>query len=251
MEISPLAHKLQLKSGQRVALLNAPAGYRELLEPLPDGASLAQDLAAAPFDAVQLFARTSDELGRLAPAALAALAPGGMLWIAYPKKSAGLDSDLTRDAGWAPIIGAGWQPVRQVAMDDTWSALRFKPVEHASAADAVAAQYSGGKAHLRPIYDKLLEVARRLDPAVAVNVRQSYVALARGQQFANIVPSTRDRVDLALKLPGVAAHGRLEESGGVGSGAMTHRIALTAVEQVDEEVAAWLGQAHAALSQAA
>jgi hypothetical protein len=46
------------------------------------------------------------------------------------EKSSGIESDLTRDEGWAPLFDAGLRPVRQIAIDDTWSALRFRRVEH-------------------------------------------------------------------------------------------------------------------------
>ena len=49
-----------------------------------------------------------------------------VLWVAYPKKTSALASDLDRDHGWEPMTAAGFDPVSQVAIDDTWSALRWK-----------------------------------------------------------------------------------------------------------------------------
>jgi len=60
------------------------------------------------------------------PAALDALRPDGVLWISYPKAGA-LGTDLTRDRGFELIQRAGYEGVLQVAVDETWSALRFKP----------------------------------------------------------------------------------------------------------------------------
>jgi hypothetical protein len=77
---------------------------------------------------MHLFVANKAELGRLAPVALAALRPGGLLWIAYPKKSAKTGADITRDEGWDVIVAAGLRPVTQIAIDDMWSALRFRPV---------------------------------------------------------------------------------------------------------------------------
>ncbi len=51
-------------------------------------------------------------------------------WAAYPKKTSGIDTDITRDHGWEALNAAGLRPVRQIAIDDTWSALRFRRPEH-------------------------------------------------------------------------------------------------------------------------
>jgi hypothetical protein len=60
--------------------------------------------------------------GRLLPL----YAPGGHLWLLYPKKSGGIPTDITRDRGWEPLHDAGFLPVAQVAIDADWSALRFR-----------------------------------------------------------------------------------------------------------------------------
>lgn len=55
------------------------------------------------------------------------LTPEGLFWTAYPKKSSPLHQDLNRDEGWKPLVDAGWLPVRAIALDDDWSAHRWKP----------------------------------------------------------------------------------------------------------------------------
>ena len=97
----------------------------------PDGAELVEGEAER-VDAVHLFVRDSAELDRTAPAALRAVKPDGLVWISYPKRSSGVDTDLTRDVGWETVKGAGLRPVRQVSVDDTWSALRFRPADQVS-----------------------------------------------------------------------------------------------------------------------
>ena len=52
----------------------------------------------------------------------------GPLWASYPKRSAKVATDLTRDHGWEAFSSAGWRPVTQVSIDDVWSALRFRPL---------------------------------------------------------------------------------------------------------------------------
>lgn len=237
-----LLEKLNVKPPAAVLLINAPESYRALLEPLPAGVSVTEE-AGGRFDAVQYFARDSGELMFLLPQAATALAPGGMLWISYPKKTSGIETDLGREEVWLPLRDAGWQAVRQVAVDDVWSAVRFKQTAPAQA-DPIAAQYAGAKAALRPIYDALIAAARALGDDVTTGVRQSYVTLQRGNSFAAVAPTTRTRVDLALKLKGVPAAGRLEENTGVGGGALTHKIALSGVDEVDAQVREWLRMAY-------
>lgn len=123
-----LAQKLFIKPGFRVLGLNVPAEVEPLLHPLPDGATIEDD-ASGEFDAVVLFVRNAAELERFAPTALTAAPDDTLLWIAYPKKSSGIKTDINRDRGWEPVTNAGRCGVAQIAIDETWSALRFRPLE--------------------------------------------------------------------------------------------------------------------------
>jgi hypothetical protein len=100
------------------------------LEPLPDAVELAGPAGSAGggADVVHLFVRDRAELERDAATALGAVRPGGVLWASYPKRSAKVATDLTRDAGWEALAAAGWRVVSAVSIDDTWSALRFRPL---------------------------------------------------------------------------------------------------------------------------
>ena len=118
-----LARKLGLKAGQRVSVVDAPDGHVDRLDP-PAGAALEPD---GTFDLVHLFVRDRAALERRAGAAVAAVRPGGRLWVSYPKRSAKVPTDLTRDVGWEPLTGAGWVAVTQISVDEVWSALRFRP----------------------------------------------------------------------------------------------------------------------------
>jgi hypothetical protein len=129
---TPLARKLQIRPGSRVLVLNAPTGYRERLSPLPEGAELAATLGEDEFDVVHLFVDDSEQLDRDGPGAIRAVREGGVLWISYPKRTAKVDTDLTRDVGWETVKGAGLRPVSQVSVDEVWSALRFRPADQVS-----------------------------------------------------------------------------------------------------------------------
>ena len=112
-----LSGKLQIKPGQSVAMLNAPAGLE--LPGVPVTA------AAAEADAVVAFVTRRDDLASAEPAVTAARADR-LAWIGYPKGGQ-LGTDLNRDRLAAALADQGVQPVRQVSIDDTWSALRFRP----------------------------------------------------------------------------------------------------------------------------
>ncbi len=123
-----LLKKLQVKPGRTVLLLNPPPGYRERLLPLPEGAALLADGAPQTgADIVQVFVHRQTDVETLAHRGMAALKPGGILWLTYPKRSKTVQTDINRDTGWDSVTAAGWLPVTQIAVDETWSALRFRP----------------------------------------------------------------------------------------------------------------------------
>ena len=128
MTKSSLMKKLRIQAGQRVLILNPPAGYVETLGDLPEGVKLS-DKPEGTFDFVHLFVRDRNELGDLAPEAMAAVAYDGLLWISYPKRSSKVETDLSRDVLWDLMMETGLRPVTQVSIDDVWSALRFRPAE--------------------------------------------------------------------------------------------------------------------------
>lgn len=242
MSDNPLLKKLRLPAEGRAAFVNAPAGYVESLG-LPAGVTATTALDE-PCDFVQVFARDSGELARLGPPAMRAVRPEGVLWFCYPKQSSGVASDLTRDAGWQMLYDAGWRGVASVAVDETWSAVRFRPAEHETVGDALEAQYAGAKAALRPIYERVLAVVSGFGDDVTLGVRKTYVAFARGKQFAVVQPTTRTRVDVGLKLPDAPFGGRLEPAANTGSGSMTHRVSLATADEVDDELIGWLRAAY-------
>ena len=124
---SSLASKLQIKPGARLAVLNAPGGLPPTFAAELPGIEVREGAEGA-ADSVLLFVRCLADVGRLLGSAIAAAPSGGPLWIAYPKLTSGVASDLSRDILWHAVEPSGWRPVRQVALDEIWSAMRFKPV---------------------------------------------------------------------------------------------------------------------------
>lgn len=123
-----LVDKLHVKPGTTIVVLGAPAGYRQKLGVLPEGARLVNVVPAeAAF--VHLFARDGAALSSRLREVSPRLTDDAVVWVSYPKADSGAGSDLNRDK----IVGLtgpfGLTPVSQVAMDKIWSALRFKRVE--------------------------------------------------------------------------------------------------------------------------
>lgn len=124
-----LSKKLLLKPDMQVGVLNAPEGYRDLLGELPPGAILVVDPAPGSLDLILLFAKSLAELEALAPQAMALVKYDGLFWIAYPKKTSKIKTDIDRDTGWAKMSTLGYAGVAMVAMNETWSAMRYRPAE--------------------------------------------------------------------------------------------------------------------------
>jgi hypothetical protein len=100
-----------------------------------------------------------------------------------------IQSDLTRDVGWGALYDAGWRGVASVAINETWSGVRFRPGTIQPEEGAFETQYAGAKAALRPIYDRVLVAIQGFGDDIELQTRQTYVAFARGKQFAIRGPS--------------------------------------------------------------
>ncbi len=126
MATQGVAQKMRIIGGSTVLLVNAPEGYQRMLGALPEGVQIATE-PAGQYDVVLLFARDRAELERSLRQATEAVRSGGVFWIAWEKKARRGPDDLNRDSLWAAVQPSGWGPVTNVAIDDGWSALRFKP----------------------------------------------------------------------------------------------------------------------------
>ena len=115
-----IAKKLHLKPGMRVAVANAPPGFSLKSPGVTVGKSLKGDL-----DLALLFATMQTELKALWPSLLASVKQEGAVWVAYPKKNSGIASDLGMGE-WDATKGSDWNPVAMIAIDDAWSAVRYK-----------------------------------------------------------------------------------------------------------------------------
>jgi hypothetical protein len=132
--ISPLAKKLLIKPGKHWLLFNAPANYLSLLEPLPEETTVSFEAKGA-FDGIQLFVKNSTELVKSLKLVIPVLKPESIFWVIYPKKSSGIESDLEMMSSWDELAKYGLGGVAAAAVDQTWTALRFKPTELTKASD--------------------------------------------------------------------------------------------------------------------
>jgi hypothetical protein len=122
--LSPLAKKLGIRDGQKVAILNPPAGYDLTLGDLPAKTVLAHGLSEG-LDIIQYFARDPDKLAREFRGLKASINADGAIWVSWPKASSGLGSGL-RDTVIRGIgLKNGLVDVKVCAIDETWSALKF------------------------------------------------------------------------------------------------------------------------------
>jgi hypothetical protein len=137
-----LARKLKMKDGQKTLVLNAPAGFMETLKPYP-GTPPETDAGVknGVYDLVLLFVLNTKEINHFGDSAINALKKDGILWIAYPKLSSGIKSDLTRDEGWTFLDLYGLSAVSSIAIDDTWTGLRFKPATDGKSHSQRMAEY--------------------------------------------------------------------------------------------------------------
>jgi hypothetical protein len=121
---TPLAKKLGIKDAHRVAFPGAPDGFEATLGELPDGVDKKRR-ASAPLDvAVAFFTRRSDLERRLGGLGKAVFPDGG-LWIAWPKRSSGVETDITEDVVREVALPMGLVDNKVCAIDETWSGLRL------------------------------------------------------------------------------------------------------------------------------
>jgi hypothetical protein len=121
---APLPQKLGFREGSRAVLVNAPEGFEGLLGELPEGVSLTTDLRGA-ADLVVCFLTARRLLEQRLPALRRAIAPDGMLWVAWPKRASGVETDVTEDVVRAIALPTGLVDTKVCAIDDTWSGLRL------------------------------------------------------------------------------------------------------------------------------
>ncbi|HXQ89926.1 MAG TPA: DUF3052 family protein [Acidimicrobiales bacterium] len=136
----PLARKLGIRPGDVVALVGAPRGWT--VPDLPEGARVRRSLGAG-ADVVLGFARRAAALDALVPDVAAVLGPQDALWVLWPRRAAGHDSDVTDNVVRDAVLPSGLVDVKVAAVGEDWSGLRF--VWRRAVRDEVAARRRGSR----------------------------------------------------------------------------------------------------------
>jgi len=121
---TPLPKKLGIKDASRIALINAPKDFPQALGKLPHDAEIVTRVTK-PLDIVLLFVLTERALKRDFQKLATKLASNGMIWVAWPKKSSGVATDLLFTNVQQIGLDAGLVDVKICAIDDVWSGLKF------------------------------------------------------------------------------------------------------------------------------
>jgi hypothetical protein len=119
-----LAAKLGIREGGRILLIDPPAGYARLLEPLPRGVEFA-DAMSGRVDLVQVFCALCAALEALLVELRASLRGDAVLWVSWPKKSSMVASEITEDAIRELALPLGFVDVKVCAIDAVWSGLKL------------------------------------------------------------------------------------------------------------------------------
>lgn len=120
--------------------------------------------------------------------------------------------------------------------------VSFSKEDNSTSEDLVEQQYQGKEA-LIPMYKKLLEFVNTLGLDVTITPKKSSVSIIRKRQFLLIKPATKTRIDLGFKLKDKATNQRLENSGPFGS-MCSHRVKLSEISEIDEELKNWISEAY-------
>ena len=124
--------KLRYGDQNRIAVLNAPEEFRERINGLLPEVKIDTEINARYlYEFMIVFTPASADVEKLGPACIHNLSDDGKLWLAYPKgRSHKYPTDINRDRGWDTVTETGFRPVSQVAIDDDWSALRFRNAKY-------------------------------------------------------------------------------------------------------------------------
>jgi hypothetical protein len=121
---TPLGQKLGIKPGSRLWAKGAPANYRKLIGPLPEGATLVSRAGKA-LELIHLFTRSRKALAKDIPGLMARIRRDGSIWVSWPKRASGVATDVTEDVIRALALPLGLVDVKVCAVDETWSGLKL------------------------------------------------------------------------------------------------------------------------------
>jgi hypothetical protein len=132
--MSAIFKKLNLKDQTEIVILNAPESFEPELQALEGVKIMRDEEAVSEIHYSLAFVIQQAELDRISKALASKAVGDALLWFAYPKVSSKrYQCEFNRDTGWDVLQRAGFRPIRQVAIDEDWSALRFRRTEFVKA----------------------------------------------------------------------------------------------------------------------
>jgi hypothetical protein len=121
---TPLSKKLGIGTGHRVWLAQAPANYKTLVAPLPEGVTFVSK-AATTTDVAHVFTSKRAELDKTLRSLRKVLKPEAAIWVSWPKKASELPTDITEDVIREVALPMGFVDIKVCAVDETWSGLKL------------------------------------------------------------------------------------------------------------------------------
>ena len=130
--MSDLIKKLRFDKHEMVLILNAPPEFGKVANELKKTAEVDSSVGKKKiYPAMLCFVKTENDVAQTAIAIRNYLAEDALLWMVFPKKSSKkYKAEINRDSGWQPLGDDGFEPVSLIAIDDDWSALRFRKAEN-------------------------------------------------------------------------------------------------------------------------
>ncbi len=123
--MTSLVDKLQIKEVQHFGVLNTPEKLRDFIQEQ----RITTSLPETEIKGLLVFCRSAEDLTSFSDTHLTKLSKEALLWIAFPKRTSEIATDLGRDYHWNPLVNRQWIAVRQVSINASWSALRFRQKE--------------------------------------------------------------------------------------------------------------------------
>jgi hypothetical protein len=121
---TPLPQKLGIKEGFTLCVRGAPKKYTDIVAPLPKGVKMALKVTAA-VDLVHIFSKQGAKLDKELAAARKSLRDDAMIWVSWPKKSSGVETDIVEDSVREIAFPLGLVDIKVCAVDETWSGLKL------------------------------------------------------------------------------------------------------------------------------
>jgi len=121
---TPLAKKLGIKEGFIIRLVNAPENYFDLLTDMPENVRIT-DSTKEKKNLIHFFTKEMSELNKILPKLKREILPDGSIWLSWPKKSSGVQTDVTENLIRNTGLQSGLVDIKICAVDETWSGLKF------------------------------------------------------------------------------------------------------------------------------